>query len=144
MTEHLRAYNSLWQVRSDSWCRLEEAADRLTRPDTAGKLKEKCGASCQELLGRLSTLEPYWAYPGSLQFARVQRLFTGGSYDKVSQAVARTNRPLTQESYRTGDVENAAAACLDMFPSYPRQLDVHTYASPKPPSLDCPTAHTTT
>ena len=29
MTEHLRAYNSLWQVRSDSWCRLEEAAAQL-------------------------------------------------------------------------------------------------------------------
>ncbi|MDT5141522.1 MAG: hypothetical protein QOI79_854, partial [Mycobacterium sp.] len=128
MTEHLRAYNSLWQVRSDSWCRLEEAADRLTRPDTAGKLKEKCVASCQELLGRLSTLEPYWAYPGSLQFARVQRLFTGGSYDKFSQAVARINRALTQESYRTGDVENAGADELDMFPSDPRQLEGQTEA----------------
>ena len=59
MTEHLRAYNSLWQVRSDSWCRLEEAADRLTRPDTEGALKEECVAACQGLLARLSTLEPY-------------------------------------------------------------------------------------
>ena len=58
MTEHLRAYNSLWQVRGDSWCRLEESADRLTRPDTAGELKEKCITACQELLARLSTLEP--------------------------------------------------------------------------------------
>src|ERR1700684_310819 len=105
MTEHLRAYNSLWQVRSDSWGRLEEAADRLKRPDTAGKMKEKCLASCKELLGRLSTLEPYWAYPGSLQFARVQRLFTGGSYEKFSHVVAQINRALDRKSYRTGDVE---------------------------------------
>lgn len=41
MAEHLRAYNSLWQVRSDSWCRLAEAADRLTRPTTTGELKDK-------------------------------------------------------------------------------------------------------
>lgn len=41
MTEHLCAYNSLWQVRSDSWCRLEEAADRLTLPTTTGELKDK-------------------------------------------------------------------------------------------------------
>src|SRR6201986_2051711 len=128
MTEHLRAYNSLWQVRSDSWCRLEESADRLTRPDTAGALKEKCISACQELLAELSTLEPYWAYPGSPQFARVQRLFTGGSYDKFSQAVARINRALTQESYRTGDVENAGADELDMFPSDPRQLEGQTEA----------------
>ena len=63
MTEHLRAYNSLWQVRGDSWCRLEEAADRLTRPTTTGGLREKYLDTCRELLERLSTLEPYWAYP---------------------------------------------------------------------------------
>ncbi len=136
MTEHLRAYNSLWQVRSDSWCRLEEAADRLTRPDTAGKLKEKCLASCQELLGRLSTLEPYWAYPGSPQFARVQRLFTAGSYDKFCQVVAQINRALTQESYRTGDVENAGADELDMFPSDPRQLEGQTEAERERPYFE--------
>src|ERR1700689_2284584 len=123
MAEQLRAYNSLWQVRSDSWCRLEEAADRLTRPNTTGAVKEKCVSDCQELLARLSTLEPYWAYPGSPQFARVQRLFAPGSYDKFSQAVARINRALTQESYRTGAVANAGADELDMFPSDPRHLE---------------------
>src|SRR5271163_756702 len=128
MTEHLRAYNSLWQVRSDSWCRLEEAADRLTRPDTAGKLKESCAGTCQELLARLSTLEPYWAYPGAPQFARVQRLFAVGSYDKFTQAVGQINRALSQESYRSGDVENAGADELDMFPSDPRQLERQTEA----------------
>ena len=123
MTEHLRAYNSLWQVRSDSWCRLEEAADRLTRVTTTGALKEKYVSACQELLGRLSTLEPYWAYPGSPQFALVQRLFAAGSYDKFAQAVVRINRALTTESYRSGDVETAGADELDMFPSDPRRLE---------------------
>jgi len=123
MTEHLHAYNSLWQVRSDSWCRLEEAADRLTRPTTAGALREKCVSACQELLARLSTLEPFWAYPGSPQFARVQRLFAAGSYDKFEQEVLRINRALTAESYRSGDVDNAGADDLDMFPSDPRQLE---------------------
>ncbi|MGO9506083.1 MAG: aminotransferase class I/II-fold pyridoxal phosphate-dependent enzyme [Mycobacterium sp.] len=125
MTEHLRAYNSLWQVRSDSWCRLEEAADRLTRPTTTGGLKEKCVSTCQEILARLSTLEPYWAFPGSPQFARVQRLFAAGNYDKFAQAVLRINRALTTESYRTGDVDNAGADDLDMFPADPRQLVEH-------------------
>jgi arginine decarboxylase len=123
MTEHLRAYNSLWQVRSDSWCRLEEAADRLTRPTTTGALKDKWASACQELLARLSTLEPYWAYPGSPQFARIQRLFAAGSYDKFAQAVGQINRALTTESYRTGDVDNAGVDDLDMFPSDPRQLE---------------------
>ncbi|BBX64335.1 decarboxylase [Mycobacterium saskatchewanense] len=123
MTEHLRAYNSLWQVRNDSWCRLEEAADRLTRPTTAGALKERYLAVCRELLDRLGTVEPYWAYPGSPQFGLVQRLFTAGSYEKFSQAVGRINRALTTESYRSGDVDNAGADELDMFPADPRQLE---------------------
>jgi arginine decarboxylase len=123
MTEHLRAYNSLWQVRSDSWCRLEEAADRLTRPTTTGALKDKWANACQELLIRLSTLEPYWAYPGSPHFARVQRLFAAGNYDKFAQAVAQINRALSTESYRSGDVDNAGADDLDMFPTDPRQLE---------------------
>ncbi|BBZ50257.1 aminotransferase class I/II-fold pyridoxal phosphate-dependent enzyme [Mycobacterium heidelbergense] len=129
MTEHLRAYNSLWQVRNDSWCRLEEAADRLTRPTTAGALKEQCLSTCRELLARLSTVEPYWAYPGSPQFALVQRLFAAGSYEKFAQAVGRINRALTTESYRSGDVDNAGADELDMFPSDPRQLE-HQTATP--------------
>jgi arginine decarboxylase len=102
---------------------LEEAADRLTRPTTTGELKEKWASVCQELLARLSTLEPYWAYPGSPQFARVQRLFAAGSYDKFAQAVGQINRALTTESYRSGDVDNAGADDLDMFPTDPRQLE---------------------
>jgi arginine decarboxylase len=102
---------------------LEEAADRLTRPDTAGELKEECVSTCQDLLARLSTLEPYWAYPGSPQFGRVQRLFAAGSYDKFAQDVARVNRALSTESYRTGDVENAGADELDIFPADPRELE---------------------
>ena len=35
----------------------------------------------------------------------------------------RINRALTTESYRSGDVENAGADELDMFPSDPRQLE---------------------
>src|SRR6201988_1856782 len=129
MTEHLRAYNSLWQGRRDSWCRLEEAADRLTRPTTAGAYKDKWASACQELLTRLSTLEPYWAYPGSPQFARVQRLFAAGSYDKFAQVVGQINRALTTEAFRSGDGENAGADDLDMFPSDPRQLIEHQPAT---------------
>ena len=35
----------------------------------------------------------------------------------------RINRALTTESYRSGDVDNAGADDLDMFPSDPRQLE---------------------
>jgi arginine decarboxylase len=53
----------------------------------------------------------------------VQRLFSGGSYDKFAQAVARINRALTTESYRTGDVDHAGLDDTDMFPADPRTLE---------------------
>jgi arginine decarboxylase len=123
MADHPPAYNSLWQVRADAWCQLEEAADRLTRTTTTGELKDRYVTLCGELLDRLTPLEPYWAFPGSLQFARVERLYSAGAYDKFNAAVGRINRALITESYRSGDVDNAGADDLDMFPADPRQLE---------------------
>jgi arginine decarboxylase len=122
--ENSRAYNSVWQFRGDAWCRLEEAADRLTRPSTAGELKDEYVAICHDLLTKLTPLEPYWAFPGSPQFAKVQRLFNAGTYDKFAHAVTRINRALTTESYRTGEVDTAGLDdTSDMFPADPRTLE---------------------
>ena len=123
MSDSQQAYNSVWQLRGDAWCRLEEAADRLTRSTTTGELRDEYIRICKKLLTRLTPLEPYWAYPGQPQFAKVQRLFTAGSYDKFSHSVARINRALTTESYRTGDVDTAGADDTDMFPTDPRTLE---------------------
>jgi arginine decarboxylase len=123
VSDNSRAYNSVWQLRSDAWCRLEEASDRLTKPTTNGELKEEYVTICRDLLATLTPLEPYWAYPGTPQFSRVQRLFTAGSYDKFAHAVARINRALTTESYRTGEVEHAGLDEHDMFGADPRQLE---------------------
>ena len=122
MADSARAYNSVWQLRGDSWCRLEEAAERLTRPSCTGKLKEQYVAVCGDLLAELTPLEPYWAYPGSSQFARVQRLFTAGSYDKFARMVSRINRALTTDSYRTGDVQYAGLDD-DVYPTDPGLLE---------------------
>ncbi|GAB7070448.1 ornithine decarboxylase [Mycobacterium hodleri] len=117
------AYNSVWQLRGDAWCRLEEAADRLTRTTTTGELKDEYVARCGELLAALTPLEPYWAYPGTPQFARVARHFTAGHYDKFAHAVARINRALTTESYRSGELDTAGLDDTDMFPADPRTLE---------------------
>ncbi|WP_036436452.1 aminotransferase class I/II-fold pyridoxal phosphate-dependent enzyme [Mycobacterium sp. URHB0044] len=123
MSDNSHAYNSVWQLRGDAWCRLEEAADRLTRTTTTGELKDQYVGICHELLATLTPLEPYWAYPGSPQFAKVQRLFNAGNYDKFSHSVARINRALTTESYRSGDVDTAGLDDTDMFPADPRTLE---------------------
>ena len=109
MSDNSHAYNSVWQLRGDSWCRLEEASDRLAQPTTSGELKDEYVAICKDLLTTLTPLEPYWAYPGMPQFSRVSRLFSAGSYDKFAHAVSRINWALTTESYRSGDVEHAGS-----------------------------------
>jgi arginine decarboxylase len=110
-------------LRADAWCRLDEAADRLTRPCTTGELKDNYIAVCGDLLNQLTPLEPYWAFPGTPQFARAQRLFAAGSYDKFAHVVSRINRALTTDSYRTGDVDTAGLDDQDVFPTDPRQLE---------------------
>ena len=134
MTEHLRAYNSLWQVRSDSWCRLEEAADRLTRPDTAGALKEQV---CERLPGITDPPEHAWSPTGPILARPNSREFNGflppAATTSSHRRLAQINRALTTESYRTGDVDNAGADELDMFPSDPRTLEHQTGDAARPP-----------
>ena len=50
VSDNSRAYNSVWQLRTDAWCRLEEASDRLTKPTTNGELKEEYGKSIYSLI----------------------------------------------------------------------------------------------
>ncbi|GJF08910.1 decarboxylase [Mycolicibacterium cyprinidarum] len=124
MADRSRAYNSVWQLRADAWCSLEDAAEQLTRRIAAGEPSDKHHAICEDLLARLTPLEPYWAYPGALQFAKFHRLFTAGSYDKFAQSVTQINRALTTESYRLGNVEVADLDNHDAGSLDQHQLDL--------------------
>ena len=115
MADRSHAYNTLWQVRADAWCRLEEAADRLSGPTTPAKVKELYATKAADLLTRLTPVEPFWAYPGSSQFARLQRLFAAGQHDKFARTVTRINRALTTDSYRSGEFDVAGLDEQDMF-----------------------------
>jgi arginine decarboxylase len=130
MVDRSHAYNTVWQLRADSWCRLEEAAERLSRPTTSGHGSEQYAALVTDLLAQLTPLEPYWAYPGAPQFARTQRLFAAGQYDKFSRTVSRINRALTTDSYRTGDVDSVGLDDQDVFPTDPRQLEQQAVTNP--------------
>ncbi|MEI6253349.1 MAG: ornithine decarboxylase [Mycobacteriaceae bacterium] len=103
-----KSYNSVWQLRADTWCRLEDAAGQLARLAIAGRPADEHQSACVELLALLSPVEPYWAYPGGTQFARLNRMFAAGEYDKFAQTVAVINHALTHESYRSGAVDPAA------------------------------------
>lgn len=116
-------YNSVWQLRADSWCRLEDAADRLARMSAAGRPTDDQHGICEGLLEELAPLEHYWAYPGGAQFAKLNRLFEAGDYGKVAQAVTFINHSLTRGWYRTGAIEGTGIDD-DEFPGIdPNRLD---------------------
>jgi arginine decarboxylase len=131
MVDRSHAYNTVWQLRADAWCRLEEAAERLSRPTASGRGSEQYAALVTDLLAQLTPLEPYWAYPGAPQFARTQRLFAAGQYDKFARTVSRINRALTTDSYRTGDVDSVGLDDQDVFPTDPRQLEQQALTNPE-------------
>src|SRR6476469_530701 len=88
VSDNSRAYNSVWQLRTDAWCRLEEASERLTKPTTNGELKEEYVTICRDLLATLTPLEPYWAHPGTPQARRSSPACNG-----CSRRAATTSSP---------------------------------------------------
>jgi arginine decarboxylase len=97
-----QAYNSWWQFRSDGWSRLEETSGRLANGLLRGVPADGMVEATSELLDGLAPLEQYWAFPGPEAFGRATDLLASGSYDRFARLVARINRALVTESYRSG------------------------------------------
>jgi arginine decarboxylase len=96
------AYNTAWQFRADTWCRLEEASRRLAIVASRGRDLGELTALVEGLLTALRPFERYWPFPGIGVFSRTHRLFATGSYDLFARTVAKVNRALVTESYRGG------------------------------------------
>ena len=101
------AYNSWWQFRADSWSRLEEAAGRIVTSLRRGKpidhdMTEAVHAQC----AALAPLEQFWAFPGHAAFGVVQELAAAGAWERLARMMARINRALVTESYRSGSFDD--------------------------------------
>ncbi len=136
MESHSQVYNSVWQVRADAWSRLEDTAESLARLSGAGKPHEHQLGTCRELLGRLAPLEPYWAYPGPRQFAKLARLYTAGEYTKFAHAVSYINHALTHEWYRSASVGTVSIDDEEFFAADPRRTDGDPSVRRDPPYFE--------
>ena len=103
-----KSYNSVAQLRADTWCRLEDAAAQLARLAAADRPTDGHQAVCSELLALLSPVESYWAFPSGWQVAKLNRMFAAGEFDKFAQAVTVINHALTHDTYRWADADAAA------------------------------------
>ncbi|MBV8228354.1 MAG: hypothetical protein JO329_00085, partial [Planctomycetaceae bacterium] len=98
------AYNSAWQFRADTWCRLEEETRRLSHAAVQGRDTAPFIETVDRRLAQLRPFERYWAFPGIQVFSQLVRLFATGGYDTLGRTVAKINRALVTESYRGGAV----------------------------------------
>lgn len=97
-----KAYNSWWQFRSDVWSRLGETSDRLASAASRGQSTAEMVVAMQELFGVVEAIEQCWAFPGPAAYLRARDLFRAARYDRLARMVARINRALVTESYRSG------------------------------------------
>jgi arginine decarboxylase len=107
------AYNSLWQLRNDSWSSLEESTTQLALAGAQQRSIEQLVERVTRLLDVLGSVERFWGFPGARTFQEVQRLFSAGDYNRLAVVVGQVNRALVTESYRGGQagdlrVENDA------------------------------------
>ncbi len=137
MTEpHAHVYNTVWQVRADAWCRLEDTAESLARLTAAARPATGQLQTCQEMLDRLAPLESYWAYPGPHQFAKLVRLFDAGEYAKFAHAVSYVNHALTHEWYRSRSIDTVSLDDEEFFAADPRRAEGENSAHRDPPYFE--------
>ena len=111
MVDQAGAYNSWWQFRNDSWSRLEEAAARINSSRRRSRpIDEQMAEAVHEQCAALAPLEQFWAFPGHAAFGIVQELAAAGSWERLGRLVARINRALVTESYRSGSLDDIAYA----------------------------------
>ena len=103
------AYNSWWQFRADSWSRLEEATGRIvTALRRVKPIDDSMTDAVHVQCAALAPLEQFWAFPGHAAFGVVQELAAAGAWERLARLVARINRALVTESYRTGSLDDIA------------------------------------
>src|SRR6202451_4055121 len=106
---NLTAYNSLWQLRNDTWSSLEESAIQLARAEAQQRPVENLVETVTELLDVLGPIERFWAFPGMQTYREVKRLFAADKYDRLAALVTKANRALVTESYLYGQSSDPGA-----------------------------------
>ena len=103
------AYNSLWQLRNDTWSSLEEATTQLALAGAQQRSVERLAGTVTGLLDVLGSIERFWAFPGAHIYREVHRLFADDEYTRLAAVVGRANRALVTESYRGGQAVDLRA-----------------------------------
>lgn len=96
----LSRHRSVWELRADGWISLVDDLSRLatlTResPEYERRLKE-----VQRIVGELSPIESYWAFPGGRVFGELCTWIERGELARAHAAARRIHRVLAARTYR--------------------------------------------
>jgi arginine decarboxylase len=83
----LRAYNSVWQLRVDTWSSIADVTKRLADATLPQDQRAAIEGDLGQLLNLVAPIETYWAYPGPQRFGQLRKLLAAREYERTSFTV---------------------------------------------------------
>jgi arginine decarboxylase len=82
-----RAYNSVWQLRVDTWSSIADVTKRLSDAALPQDQRAAMEADLDQLLNLVAPVETYWAHPGPQRLGQLRKLLTARAYEPASLTV---------------------------------------------------------
>ena len=80
-------YNSVWQVRADTWSAIADATKRLDEASFSPKREEQLESELGAMLEFVALMEHYWAFPGAQRVERITARVADREYGLAYAAV---------------------------------------------------------
>ena len=96
----LKDFFSAAEARIDRWCEMNTVGRAWEAAMTQGQPADKLLAQAAQLLGEISPLESYWAYPGSRLMATVRESIDEANAGVFARLVQKISNALLTGGYR--------------------------------------------
>jgi arginine decarboxylase len=97
-----RAYNSVWQLRVDTWSSIADVTKRLSDAAQPQDQRAAMEADLDQLLNLVAPVETYWAHPGPQRIGQLRKLLTARAYEPASLTVDAIIRRLVGDPTPAG------------------------------------------
>ena len=117
----LKDFFSAAEARTDRWCEMNTLGRAWEAAVAQGQPADKIHAQAAQLLGEISPMENYWAYPGSRLMTTIRETMDEASAGIFARLVQKISSALLTGSYRhdTGawdPLQESDARPLDVLP----------------------------
>jgi arginine/lysine/ornithine decarboxylase len=83
----VRAYNSVWQLRVDTWSSIADVTKRLSDATLPQDQRAAMEGDLGQLLNLVAPVETYWAHPGPQRIGELRKLLAARQYEPASLTV---------------------------------------------------------